>query len=138
MTPEHKNVPAPTAGPHADGNCRAVASVLARVGDKWSVFVIMMLIDGPLRFNELKRMIGGVSQRMLTLTLRGLERDGLVTRTVFPTIPPRVDYELTDLGRGLWQPVEALGKWAADHQPEIEDARARFDRRNDVADRAAG
>jgi DNA-binding HxlR family transcriptional regulator len=74
--------------------------------------------------------VSGISQRMLTLTLRGLERDGLVTRTVFPTIPPRVDYELTDLGRGLWQPVEALGKWAGDHQTEIEDARARFDLRN--------
>jgi DNA-binding HxlR family transcriptional regulator len=76
------------------------------------VFVIMLLGGGPRRFNEIKRMVGGISQRMLTLTLRGLERDGLVTRTVFPTIPPRVDYELTDLGRGLWQPVEALGKWA--------------------------
>ena len=95
---------------HAD--CRGVASILARVGDKWSVFVIMMLSDGPKRFNELKRMINGISQRMLTLTLRGLERDGLVTRTIFPTIPPRVDYELTDLGRGLSRPVEALGKWA--------------------------
>jgi DNA-binding HxlR family transcriptional regulator len=112
---------------------------LARVGDKWSVFVIMLLGDGPRRFNEIKRMVGGISQRMLTLTLRGLERDGLVTRTVFPTIPPRVDYELTDLGRGLWQPVEALGKWARDHQTEIEDARARFDRRSDAgSDRVAG
>ncbi len=100
MRPEHKKVPALPPGPHADGSCRAVASVLARVGDKWSVLVIMMLIDGPVRFNELKRKIGGISQRMLTLTLRGLERDGLVTRTIFPTIPPRVDYELTDLGRG--------------------------------------
>ena len=107
-----------------------MASVLARVGDKWSVFVIMLLGGGPRRFNEIKRMVGGISQRMLTLTLRGLERDGLVTRTVFPTIPPRVDYELTDLGRGLWQPVEALGKWASDHQTEIEGARARFDGRN--------
>jgi DNA-binding HxlR family transcriptional regulator len=78
---------------------------------------------GPRRFNEIKRMVGGISQRMLTLTLRGLERDGLVTRTVFPTIPPRVDYELIDLGRGLWQPVEALGKWARDNQAEIEAAR---------------
>jgi DNA-binding HxlR family transcriptional regulator len=69
---------------------------------------------------------------MLTLTLRGLERDGLVTRTVFPTIPPRVDYELTDLGRGLWQPVEALGKWANDHQTEIQAARASFDERNEA------
>jgi DNA-binding HxlR family transcriptional regulator len=107
MRPEHKIVPALPPSPHADGNCRAVASVLARVGDKWSVLVIMMLIEGPMRFNELKRKIGGISQRMLTLTLRGLERDGLVTRTVFPTIPPRVDYELTELGRGLAQPVRA-------------------------------
>jgi DNA-binding HxlR family transcriptional regulator len=115
---------------HEGADCRGVASILARVGDKWSVFVIMLLGDGPRRFNEIKRMVGGISQRMLTLTLRGLERDGLVTRTVFPTIPPRVDYELTDLGRGLWQPVEALGKWASDHQSEIEGARSRFDRRN--------
>ena len=76
-------------------------------------------------------MISGISQRMLTLTLRGLERDGLVTRTVFPTIPPRVDYELTDLGRGLSKPVQALGKWAFEHQPEIEGARTRFDARNE-------
>ena len=115
---------------HEGSDCRGVASILARVGDKWSVFVIMLLGNGPRRFNEIKRMVGGISQRMLTLTLRGLERDGLVTRTVFPTIPPRVDYELTDLGRGLWQPVEALGKWAHDHQSEIEGARTRFDGRN--------
>jgi DNA-binding HxlR family transcriptional regulator len=126
MKPRHKHLPA---------DCRAVSDVLARVGDKWSVLVVTKLGGGPLRFNELRRSIGGISQRMLTLTLRGLERDGLVTRTVFPTIPPRVDYELTDLGRGLWKPVEALGKWAADHQAEIEDARARFDGRNAAADR---
>ncbi|HEV7634214.1 MAG TPA: helix-turn-helix domain-containing protein [Bradyrhizobium sp.] len=133
LKPEHIRVPAVPPQPHpADGDCREVASILARVGDKWSVFVIMRLGDGPRRFNEIKRMVGGISQRMLTLTLRGLERDGLVTRTVFPTIPPRVDYELTDLGRGLWQPVEALGKWAHDHQAEIEAARARFDRSNDA------
>ncbi|GLR84792.1 transcriptional regulator [Bradyrhizobium iriomotense] len=113
---------------HSD--CRGVASILSRVGDKWSVFVIMMLGDGPKRFNELKRMINGISQRMLTLTLRGLERDGLVTRTIFPTIPPRVDYELTDLGHGLSRPVQALGMWAKEHQREIEAARARFDERN--------
>ncbi|WP_257165589.1 helix-turn-helix domain-containing protein [Bradyrhizobium sp. SRS-191] len=112
-------------------DCRGVASILARVGDKWSVFVIMMLQDGPKRFNELKRLVGGISQRMLTLTLRGLERDGLVTRTVFPTIPPRVDYELTDLGRGLSQPVQALGHWAIQHQEQIEQARSRFDARKD-------
>ncbi|MGJ4902997.1 winged helix-turn-helix transcriptional regulator [Bradyrhizobium sp. HKCCYLS2058] len=120
----------PTQPSHDD--CRGAASILARVGDKWSVFVIMMLQDGPKRFNELKRLVGGISQRMLTLTLRGLERDGLVTRTVFPTIPPRVDYELTDLGRGLSQPVQALGQWAIRHQEQIEQARTRFDARRDA------
>ncbi|MEA2917069.1 MAG: hypothetical protein QOJ15_9150 [Bradyrhizobium sp.] len=133
MKPEHKKVPVLPPQPHLDSDCRGVATILARVGDKWSVFVIMLLGNGPRRFNEIKRTVGGISQRMLTLTLRGLERDGLVTRTVFPTIPPRVDYELTDLGRGLSRPVEALGKWAYDHRAEIEDARARFDRRNHAA-----
>lgn len=130
MKPEHTRVPVLPPNSHLDGDCRGVASVLARVGDKWSVLVIMLLGGGPRRFNELKRMIGGISQRMLTLTLRGLERDGLVTRTVFPAIPPRVDYELTDLGHGLSTPVKALGAWAHEHQPEIESARARFDGRN--------
>ena len=116
---------------HLDSDCRGVASILARVGDKWSVFVIMLLGGGPRRFNEIKRMVGGISQRMLTLTLRGLERDGLVTRTIFPTIPPRVDYELTDLGRGLAQPVQALGQWAFNHLPQIEGARTSFDARNE-------
>ena len=131
MKPE--NILGPTPPPHSldDHDCRGVASVLARVGDKWSVFVIMMLGDGPKRFNELKRLVGGISQRMLTLTLRGLERDGLVTRTVFPTIPPRVDYELTDLGRGLCDPVKSLGEWAMSHQDQIEAARSRFDERNE-------
>jgi DNA-binding HxlR family transcriptional regulator len=132
MKPEHIRVPVlpPPSHAHEGGDCRAVASVLARVGDKWSVLLIMMLHDGPKRFNELKRMIGGISQRMLTLTLRGLERDGLITRTVFPTIPPRVDYELTDLGRGLAKPVQALGQWAFEHKQEIEGARTAFDQRN--------
>ena len=106
-------------------DCRAVSSVLARVGDKWSVLIVALLGDGPRRFNEIKRMVGGISQRMLTLTLRGLERDGLVTRTVFPTVPPRVDYELTPLGHSLWEPVDALGSLGArPHQPEIEAARS--------------
>ena len=86
---------------HLPSDCRAVSDVLARIGDKWSVLVVSRLGDGPLRFNELRRAIGGISQRMLTLTLRGLERDGLITRTVYPTIPPRVDYALTALGRDL-------------------------------------
>ena len=127
MEPEHIDVTVATGlprQPDTHQDCRGVASVLSRVGDKWSVLVIMLLRDGPRRFNELKRMINGISQRMLTLTLRGLERDGLVTRTVFPTIPPRVDYELTDLGRGLAVPVMALGEWAFAHLPEIEIGRA--------------
>jgi len=113
-------------------DCRAVNTVLARIGDKWSVLIVGMLGDGPKRFNEIKRMVGGISQRMLTLTLRGLERDGLVTRTVFPTVPPRVDYELTALGRSLWRPVEELGAWARANQAEIEAARRRFDARPDA------
>jgi len=115
-----------TMPPHKTSDCVAISEILARVGDKWSVQVVMLLGDGPRRFNELKRMIGGISQRMLTLTLRGLERDGLVTRAVFPTIPPRVDYDLTDLGRSLWAPVEALGLWARANRPAIEAARRRF------------
>jgi DNA-binding HxlR family transcriptional regulator len=107
-----------------------VGSILARVGDKWSVLVIMLLGDGPRRFNEIKRMVGGISQRMLTLTLRGLERDGLVTRTVFPTIPPRVDYELTELGRSLREPVQNLGQWAFTNLPQIQNARENFDRKD--------
>ena len=129
MAPKHTQVTA-KAGLHAREDCRGVSAVLARVGDKWSVLIIMLLGDGPRRFNEIKRMVGGISQRMLTLTLRGLERDGLVTRTVFPTIPPRVDYELTDLGRSLWKPVEALGSWAREHLAEIEAAKSRFDKRS--------
>jgi len=130
LKPEHTDVPILPPNAHLGSDCRGVATVLSRVGDKWSVLVIMLLGDRPRRFNELKRMIGGISQRMLTLTLRGLERDGLVIRTVFPTVPPRVDYELTDLGRGLSQPVRALGEWAHRHQPDIETARQNFDGRN--------
>jgi len=117
------------SGVHASADCRAVSTILARVGDKWSVLIVMLLGDGSKRFGEIKRLVGGISQRMLTLTLRGLERDGLVTRTVFPTSPPRVDYALTSLGRSLWTPVEALGLWARAHQGEIETARQRFDAR---------
>ena len=114
---------------HVPEDCRAVSDVLDRVGDKWSVLVVVMLGDGPMRFNELRRSIASISQRMLTLTLRGLERDGLVTRTVFPTIPPRVDYALTELGRSLLQPVGALGDWARENHARILEARVRFDAR---------
>lgn len=118
MKPRHTHLP---------GDCRAVSDVLARVGDKWSVLVVARLGDGPKRFNELRRTIGGISQRMLTLTVRGLERDGLVTRTVFSTIPPRVDYALTALGRDLLEPISALAGWAIRNQPKIEKARTSYD-----------
>jgi DNA-binding HxlR family transcriptional regulator len=109
------------------GGCVAVREVLNLVGDKWSVQVVSTLGRGPLRFTELKRSIERISQRMLTLTLRGLERDGLVSRTVTPTIPPRVDYELTKLGQTLLDPVRTLAKWAARHREEIQTARDQFD-----------
>jgi DNA-binding HxlR family transcriptional regulator len=112
---------------HSPGACKIVGSILSRVGDKWTVLLVMMLANGPRRFNELKRDIGGISQRMLTLTLRGLERDGLVTRTMFATVPPRVDYELTELGHSLRGPIEALGNWAFANLPMVEQARAAFD-----------
>ncbi len=112
---------------HVPEDCRAVSEILARVGDKWTVLVVGVLGDGPKRFSEIRRALGSISQRMLTLTLRGLERDGLVTRTVFPTIPPRVDYELTKLGRSLLKPVNGLGLWARQNRAAIEDARKRFD-----------
>jgi DNA-binding HxlR family transcriptional regulator len=111
------------------GDCEAVSELLARVGDKWSVLIVMTLGSGPRRFNELKRSVGGISQRMLTLTLRGLERDGLVTRTMFPTIPPRVDYALTGLGHSLLRPVQALGMWVHENKADIQHARRMFDQR---------
>ena len=121
------------AGLHTAG-CRNVAPVLNRVGDKWSMMIVMMLTDGPQRFSELKRAIDGISQRMLTLSLRGLERDGLLTRTVTPSIPPRVDYELTELGIGLREPVKALGDWAIEHIACIRAAQERFDEARDSLD----
>jgi DNA-binding HxlR family transcriptional regulator len=112
---------------HLPEDCRAVSEVLARVGDKWTVLVVGELGKGSKRFNEIRRALGSISQRMLTLTLRGLERDGLVTRSVFATIPPRVDYELTPLGRSLLEPVSGLGLWARQNRAAIEKARQRFD-----------
>ena len=112
---------------HVAEDCRAVSEVLSRVGDKWTILVVSELGNGPRRFNEIRRALGSISQRMLTLTLRGLERDGLVTRTVFPTIPPRVDYELTKLGGSLLEPVNGLGLWARQNRVAIADARIRFD-----------
>lgn len=108
-------------------DCLAVNDILSRVGDKWSVRVFMSLSDGPRRFNELRREIPGISQRMLTRTLRGLERDGLVSRTVTPSVPPRVDYELTTLGGSLRDPVARLGNWAIANIGAVAAARAIYD-----------
>lgn len=114
--------------PPKDGpGCLAVRDVLSRVGDKWSVLLVVTLGSGPLRFSALRRMVEGISQRMLTLTLRGLERDGLVSREVHPSVPPRVEYALTDLGATLLVPVSELAQWAVLHSATILDARARFD-----------
>ncbi|MCU1277806.1 MAG: putative transcriptional regulator [bacterium] len=119
MSPGHRPV-----RPH---QCLA-REILDRVGDKWSVYIVAMLGDGPLRFSELRRKIEGISQRMLTLTLRGLERDGLVTRTVYPTVPPSVEYALTTLGKTLIAPVMTLVAWAEKNKRRIQDSRDRFDR----------
>lgn len=109
--------------------CPKISQVLARVGEKWSVLIIIMLTERPRRFSELKRAIGGISQRMLTLCLRGLERDGLVKRTVYPVVPPKVEYELTPLGQSLREPVTELAMWAQRHIAELDAAREAFDRR---------
>jgi len=107
--------------------CEATREILDRIGDKWSLYIIATLRSGTRRFSELRREIEGISQRMLALTLRGLERDGLVTRTVFPTIPPRVDYALTELGETLLEPVMALVVWAEKNKQAIAQAQQRFD-----------
>ena len=116
--------------------CRTISTLLSRIGDKWTVLVVQTLGEGPKRFNELRREIPSVSQRMLTLTLRNLERDGLVSRTVTPTIPPRVDYELTELGRSLQKPICGLATWATDNVEAIHDAQRRFDAAHDEAQAA--
>ena len=116
--------------------CQTISSLLQRIGDKWSVLVVSTLGAGPRRFNELRREIPSVSQRMLTLTLRNLERDGLVKRTVTPSIPPRVDYELTPLGRSLEGPIGQLQQWALDNVGAIHAAQARYDEVQDKAEAA--
>ena len=115
--------------------CNSVGDVLARVGDKWSVLVIYMLSNQnapvqSMRFSELKRSLGSISQKVLTTTLRGLERDGYVTRHVTPSIPPRVDYTLTELGRDALGPVTTLAMWAMSRRKDVERARKEFDRKN--------
>lgn len=115
-------------------DCRKVSRVLARVGDKWSVLVVMVLRDSPRRFNDIKRTLEGISQQMLTRTLRGLERDGMISRTVFPTNPPQVEYALTTLGRSLSGPLVALGQWAYNNMAAIDIARTAFDARASSAE----
>ncbi len=112
---------------HAE--CAALADILSRIGDKWTIFVVGLLSTGPKRFSELKRAVGPISHRMLTITVRALERDGLVTRTVTPSIPPRVDYELTDVGKSLIVPVSQLSAWATLHREHIARSRQEFDDR---------
>ena len=116
--------------------CRTISTLLSRIGDKWTVLVVGTLGEGPRRFNELRREIPSVSQRMLTLTLRNLERDGLVSRTVTPSIPPRVDYELTELGHSLLQPIKGLADWAVANVERIHSAQAEFDSAHDKAEAA--
>jgi DNA-binding HxlR family transcriptional regulator len=113
--------------------CRTISTLLSRIGDKWTVLVVTTLGEGSKRFNELRREIPSVSQRMLTLTLRNLERDGLVSRAVTPTIPPRVDYALTELGCSLLTPLNGLAGWAVDNVEAIHAAQARFDAEADKA-----
>ncbi len=117
----------PSSPALAPGDC-PVRDVLNRVGDKWSVLVLHLLSGGTLRFTELRNAIDGISQRMLTVSLRGLERDGLVTRTVHPVVPPRVDYALTALGQSLSETIANLVVWAETNRPLIEDARRNYDR----------
>lgn len=111
-----------------------IQDVIARIGDKWSVMIVVQLQQGPTRFSALLRSTNGISRRMLTRTLRLLERDGLVQRTVFPTKPPSVEYALTDLGNGLVGPLDAVSQWALAHRLDVQRARERFDE----AEAAAG
>jgi DNA-binding HxlR family transcriptional regulator len=118
---------------HGPTECRASLETLARIGDKWTVMVVGALARGPIRYNQVRRVVEGISQRMLTLTLKGLEQDGLVSRTVYPTVPPRVEYELTDLGRTLIVPLQAVHAWTVEHRPAILAAREKFAERERLA-----
>jgi DNA-binding HxlR family transcriptional regulator len=112
--------------PYHSGECRMANNVISLVGDKWSVLVVVLLGQGTKRFSEIKRLVDGISQKMLTVALRGLERDGYVRRTVYPTIPPKVEYELTDLGRDLLVPLRALGSWAIANHDRVQAARVSY------------
>lgn len=117
------DLPTPPPQPGTSIDCRPISQMLGRIGDKWTIMTITMLLDGPRRFNELRRMIGGISQQMLTRTLRALENDGLVLRKVYPTIPPQVEYSLSPLGRSLAVPLTHLTGWVLENMAEIEGNR---------------
>jgi DNA-binding HxlR family transcriptional regulator len=113
--------------PNLTDDCQSVSEVLALIGSKWTVLVVVLLGRGPMRFKELKRGVEGISQKMLTVTLRALERDGICTRKVFATVPPRVEYELTELGLNLLGPIKGLAEWALANRAKLERARRKFD-----------
>lgn len=115
------------ADPHNSADCRPLAQVLACIGDKWSILLIDVIGDDTLRFKDLRRAMPGISERMLTVTLRNLERDGLVSRQPYPTIPPRVEYRLSERGRSLRSAIVPIARWAADNRETIEESRRRFD-----------
>jgi DNA-binding HxlR family transcriptional regulator len=127
-----------TTTPHPlHEDCPMVRQLLTRVAEKWSMLVVMLLRHGPRRFNDIKRNTSGISQQMLTRTLRGLERDGIVTRTIFPTSPPQVEYRLTELGCSMSEPVLAFGEWVRDHLNEFHAAQQRYDARDGAAANSA-
>ncbi|HEY9757219.1 MAG TPA: helix-turn-helix domain-containing protein [Oculatellaceae cyanobacterium] len=115
--------------PGNNSDCKKVNQILGRMGDKWTILTVSILAERPRRFNELKRLIGGISQQMLTRTLKTLERDGMVTRTVHPTVPPQVEYGLTDLGQSLAEPLLQLALWVVEHLNEIDEHRSMYDKK---------
>lgn len=124
LRPSHTHMPTPPIQPGTNQDCRRVNAVLSRIGGKWTILTISMLAKRPRRFNELKRLIGGISQQMLTRTLKSLEHDGMVTRKVHPTVPPQVEYGLTGLGHSLAVPLMRLATWVLSHLADIEKHRA--------------
>ncbi|MBE1160904.1 winged helix-turn-helix transcriptional regulator [Dyella acidiphila] len=118
--------------------CQRVIEIFGRLGDKWTILSILMLTEKPRRFNELKRLIGGISQQMLTRTLKALERDGMLTRTVYPTVPPQVEYALTPLGRSLSEPLLQLASWTLEHVGDIEDHRVAHDGKKATGEERGG
>lgn len=119
-------MPTPPDQPGTNADCRRISQMLGHMGDKWTIMTITMLVDQPRRFNELRRLIGGISQQMLTRTLRALEADGIVSRTVHPTVPPQVEYGLTPLGQSLAIPLLGLTAWVLDNMQTIEQQRAAY------------